>query len=243
MRLGAEGRGVSEGFGATMSWRARVAGQKPPEGWELIEEVIGDFENQLREAVNEDHNGLRKNETTWKIHRLHWEKNRFIFDLMYKRKVMKRELFDWLVRNKIADGPLIAKWRRPGYENLCSLLAIQKGATNFGGTSICRVPLKHRAAAQRISPNVVTGCISCAPGDSAYGGPIWWNTQLEEEGDEEGEGRINRAVWVQEGSREATAGHKRPREEPQAGGAPADDDEDELPEDVKRRLAALRGEA
>ena len=60
------------------------------------------------------------------------------------------------------------------------------------------------------------------------------------------EGRIiasDCAVWVQEGSREATAGHKRPREEPQAGGAPADDDEDELPEDVKRRLAALRGEA
>lgn len=34
--------------------------------------------------------------------------------------------FDYLVREKIADGPLIAKWRKPGYEILCSMLAIQK---------------------------------------------------------------------------------------------------------------------
>lgn len=34
--------------------------------------------------------------------------------------------FDWLVREKVADGALIAKWRKPGYEILCSMLAIQK---------------------------------------------------------------------------------------------------------------------
>lgn len=34
--------------------------------------------------------------------------------------------FDYLCREKIADGPLIAKWRKPGYEILCSMLAIQK---------------------------------------------------------------------------------------------------------------------
>lgn len=34
----------------------------------------------------------RRAETTWKIHRIHWEKNRFIYDLMYKRKVMSKEL-------------------------------------------------------------------------------------------------------------------------------------------------------
>eukprot|EP00983_Pelagomonas_calceolata_P114477 1160098-Pelagomonas_calceolata.AAC.4 len=51
----------------------------------------------MKEAVNEEHEGKRKNELTWKIHRLHWEKNRFIFDLMYQRKVMSRELVSrWL---------------------------------------------------------------------------------------------------------------------------------------------------
>ena len=66
--------------------------KKIPEGWELIEEVVEDFEAQMKEAVNEEHEGRRKNELTWKIHRIHWEKNRFIYDLMYVRKVMSREL-------------------------------------------------------------------------------------------------------------------------------------------------------
>mgnify|MGYP001810514990 CR=1 FL=1 len=51
-------------------------------------------------------------------------------------------------------GALIAKWRKPGYEILCSLLAIQKGNHNFGTTSHCRVPMKQRAQQQRITPDV-----------------------------------------------------------------------------------------
>ena len=51
-----------------------------------------DFEEQSKEAVNEEHEGKRKCELNWKIHRLHWEKNRFIFDVMYKRKAIKRDL-------------------------------------------------------------------------------------------------------------------------------------------------------
>ena len=150
----------------------------------------------MKEAVNEEHEGRRKNELTWKIHRIHWEKNRFIYDLMYVRKVMSRELvsthslvvpvgsyplcrpsckpgclgvdekraidmhictltfaggagllqYDYLVRERIADGALIAKWRKPGYEILCSMLAIQKGNHNFGTTSHCRC-----AAARTVS--------------------------------------------------------------------------------------------
>jgi G10 protein len=54
-------------------------------------------------------------------------------------QVMSRELFDYLVREKIADGPLVARWRKPGFEILCSMLAVQKGNHNFGTTSHCRV--------------------------------------------------------------------------------------------------------
>lgn len=75
-----------------MAYRRRLKNKKLPEGWELIEEVIEDFEAQMKEAVNEEHEGRRKNELTWKIHRIHWEKNRFIYDLMYVRKVMSKEL-------------------------------------------------------------------------------------------------------------------------------------------------------
>ncbi len=52
---------------------------------------------------------------------------------------VRRAQYEWLVREKIADGALIAKWRKPGYEILCSMLAIQKGNHNFGTTSHCRV--------------------------------------------------------------------------------------------------------
>ena len=72
--------------------RRKLKNKKPPEGWELIEEVIEDFEQQMTDAVAEEHEGKRKCELGWKIHRLHWEKNRFIYDLMYQRKVMSREL-------------------------------------------------------------------------------------------------------------------------------------------------------
>ncbi|KAL3149543.1 hypothetical protein ABBQ32_002323 [Trebouxia sp. C0010 RCD-2024] len=213
-----------------MAYRRRLKNKKPPEGWELIEEVIEDFEGQMKEAVNEEHEGRRKNELAWKIHRIHWEKNRFIFDLMYQRKVMSKELYDYLVREKIADGGLISKWRKPGYEILCSMLAIQKGNHNFGTTSHCRVPLHKRGSQQRLTPDVQIGCISCASGDGKFGGPVWWNTPLDEEDVAPEE---HRATWGQ--------GEAPPLPPPAASRKRPLEDDDEIDEDVKRRLAALQG--
>lgn len=52
-------------------------GNKPkPEGWEQIEPSLDFFENKLKEAVNEPHEGKRKAESQWPIHRIHYEKNR-----------------------------------------------------------------------------------------------------------------------------------------------------------------------
>ncbi len=93
-----------------MAYRRRLKNKKPPAGWELIEEVIEDFESQLKEAVNEEHEGRRKNELTWKINRIHWEKNRFIYDLMYVRKVMSRELVRFAGEY---DRGLVVLWLMP----------------------------------------------------------------------------------------------------------------------------------
>lgn len=223
--------------------KRKLKNKKAPDGWDMIEEVIEDFETQMKDAVNDEHEGKRKAEGNWKIHRIHWEKNRFIYDLMYVRKVMSRELFDWLCREKIADGPLIAKWRKPGYEILCSMLAIQKGNHNFGTTSHCRVPLRVRAAQQRVTPDVQTGCISCASGDGKFGGPIWWNTPLDDaEAAAEGE-EANRSTWAPAGggggggAAAAAAGGGGGRKRPAAGGL---DDEDEMPDEVRARLEALK---
>jgi bud site selection protein 31 len=171
---------------------------------------------------------------------------------MYVKKVMSKELYDWLVREKIADGALIAKWRKPGYEILCSMLAIQRSNHNFGTTSHCRVPLRQRAPAQHVTPDVQTGCICCASGNGKFGGPIWWNTPLDDDNNDKEGAQGNRAIWGQvtdeaqhEDGHDDGGGHPGPSSQ-QGGGAkkrPVQEvysDEDELEEDVKKRLEAMR---
>tara|TARA_B110001452_G_C15152693_1_gene401165 strand:- start:233 stop:976 length:744 start_codon:yes stop_codon:yes gene_type:complete len=155
-----------------MSLAVRMRNKRKPDGWELVEGPLLQFEERLREAVNDPHEGKRKAEATWPIHRIHYERNRFIYDLYYKQQKVSRELYDFLVREKIVDAALISKWRKPGYEILCSMTAIDKANTNFNTTSICRVPLAQRGG--QIMPSNTTGCVSCASGDGIDGGPCWW---------------------------------------------------------------------
>jgi bud site selection protein 31 len=157
---------------APQSLKVRLASKRKPAGWELIEETLLAFEERLREAVDDPHEGKRKCESSWPIHRIHYERNRYIYDLYYKQQRLSRELYEFLVREKVVDAALISKWRKPGYEILCSMSAIQRSGTNFGTTSICRVPLAQRAG--QIMPSVTTGCVSCVSGDGINGGPVWW---------------------------------------------------------------------
>lgn len=144
--------------------------RKAPPGMDVIAEKLREFENRTRDALNTPPDDKRRNEITWPMHKLHFEKNRYLYEMYYKKRQISKQLLDYLIHEKIADGKLIAKWRRPGYETLCSLLVITKSNTNFGSVSVCRVPLKDRKG--QILPNVLTGCVSCASGD---GGPIWWD--------------------------------------------------------------------
>lgn len=159
------------------------------------------------------------------------------------------------MREKVADGALISKWRKPGYELLCSMLAIQKNNHNFGTTSHCRVPMRSRAPQQRITPDVQTGCICCASGDGRFGGPLWWNTPQEDDAEAPEQ---NRATWAQAGeepqqrAQPAAGGQEGPPGGGDDGAGPsrkrpidevAADEDEELEDDVKKRLAALRGDA
>ena len=142
-----ERRGHSTTLACTpshMSLRVRLGNKRKPAGWELVEDTLYQFEERLREAVDDPHEGKRKCEANWPIHRIHYERNRFIYDMYYKQQRITRELYEFLVREKVVDAALISKWRKPGYEILCSMSAIQKSGTNFGTTSICRVPMAQR---------------------------------------------------------------------------------------------------
>lgn len=152
-----------------MSWRIKMKARKAPQGMSVITPKLEEFETRTREALNAPPDDKRRNEISWPIHKLHYEKNRYLYEMRRGHEISK-QLLDYLIKEKIADGKLIAKWRRPGYERLCSLSVITKSNMNFGGVGVCRIPLKQRRG--QIMPNVLTGCVSCASGD---GGPIWWD--------------------------------------------------------------------
>lgn len=73
------------------------------------------------------------------------------------------QVYDYCVRNKLVDPALIAKWKKPGYERLCSTYVINTKNYKFGTVSICRVP-KHSLGADTIVEDPVTGCLGCASG-------------------------------------------------------------------------------
>ncbi|CAM9642792.1 unnamed protein product [Discosporangium mesarthrocarpum] len=138
--------------------------ERPPAGYELIESTLNALEIELRESkfwdvvgmfvpsgsglhglssypVNENHEGKRKNESIWPVFQINWQRSRYVFDMFYVYKQISREVLDYCIRNKLVDGGLMAKWKKPGYERLCSTYVINTKNYKFGTVSICRVSL------------------------------------------------------------------------------------------------------
>jgi len=46
--------------------------------------------------------------------------SRYIYDLYYEKEAISRQLYDWLLKNGYADATLIAKWKKQGYEKVCT---------------------------------------------------------------------------------------------------------------------------
>ena len=90
--------------------------------------------------------------------------SRYIYDLYYDKEAISKQLYDWLLKNGYADGNLIAKWKKQGYEKLCCLRCIQTKETNFNATCICRVPQAQLKENQTIEC-VSCGCRGCASAD------------------------------------------------------------------------------
>ncbi|EDQ86690.1 uncharacterized protein MONBRDRAFT_38307 [Monosiga brevicollis MX1] len=134
--------------------------KQPPEGWELIEPTIEELDMKLREAEQESHDGKRRCESLWPIYRIHHQKSRYIYDLYYKRKAISQELYDYCLKENIADRNLIAKWKKNGYENLCCLACVQTRDTQHGTTCICRVP-RSQLPEGHVVECVTCGCRGC----------------------------------------------------------------------------------
>lgn len=136
---------------------------KAPEGFDEIEPKLKEFDREMREAENETTDGKSKNEITWPLTRVHHKRSRFVYELYYKRKEISKELYEFLLREGYAEGNLIAKWKKQGYEKLCCLSCIQTKDHNFQTTCICRVPKSDRS--QKHVQCKACGCKGCASGD------------------------------------------------------------------------------
>lgn len=97
---------------------------------------------------------------------------------------------------------------------------------------------------QRVTPDVQTGCISCASGDGKFGGPVWWNTPMDDE-DADAEGvEANRSTWGAPGGGGGGGGGGGQQQQGPGGSrkrpGEAFEDDDELPDEVRARLEALK---
>lgn len=139
----------------------------PPPGYEVIEPVIEALENELRDKVKESNLNKRNTESMWPVHQINWQRTRYIYDMYYTYNRISKKVYDYCIKYKIADGLLIAKWKKPGYERLCSTYVINPSNYKFGTTSICRVPIKDRGENAKNAIDPTTGCMGCASGKDA----------------------------------------------------------------------------
>lgn len=137
--------------------------KKAPDGFEYIEPTLTSLDNELRERINEPHEGLRKAESQWPVHQINWQRSRYVYDLYYTYKRISREVYDYCIENKLIDAGLIAKWKKSGYERLCSTYVINQRNYKFGTVSMCRVP-KFNLAPDTQVEDPITGCRGCASG-------------------------------------------------------------------------------
>lgn len=147
----------------------------PPEGFEIVEPIIDALENELRDKVKESNLNKRNNESIWPVHQINHQKSRYIYDMYYTHGQISDKVYKYCLKQKIADPLLIAKWKKAGYERLCSTYVINPTNYKFGTTSICRVPMKDRGENAKNAIDPTTGCMGCASGVGAGPNNIFGN--------------------------------------------------------------------
>jgi len=123
-------------------WNKR---KNPPAGFDYVEPILEALENELRDKVKESNLNKRKTESVWPVHQINWQKSRYIYDMYYTHKKISRKVYEYCIAQNLIDAPLIAKWKKPGYERLCSTYVINSTNFKFGTTSICRGKLGKKA--------------------------------------------------------------------------------------------------
>ena len=108
----------------------------PPDGFDDIEDTLLEFANKMKDAENASHEGKKRHEVLWPIFQISHQRvsspsvgnimtdhlsstgSRYIYDLYYDKEAISKQLYEWLLKNGYADGNLIAKWKKQGYEKV-----------------------------------------------------------------------------------------------------------------------------
>ena len=107
----------------------------PPDGFDDIEDTLLEFSNKMKDAENASHEGKKRHEVMWPIFQISHQRmyalslsgsaidqlsigSRYIYELYYEKEAISKQLYDWLLKNGYADGSLIAKWKKQGYEKV-----------------------------------------------------------------------------------------------------------------------------
>ncbi|KAK5781774.1 U2 snRNP complex subunit BUD31 PWA37_004680 [Arxiozyma heterogenica] len=147
-----------------------------PKGFNKISPILYEFERRLKEVerYKESNSKLsvKARESIWKIIQINHERSLYVYKLYYRRKLISRELYLYLIKHKYCDKHLIAKWKKQGYEKLCCLLCIQSDETTHGKTCICRVPrtqleleAEKKGTEVKFKQCIHCGCRGCASTD------------------------------------------------------------------------------
>lgn len=141
--------------------KVRTRRTRVPEGFDLVETKLREFERKMREAESDSVENKRSEENLWEILKINHQRSRYIYQMYYKSKKISKEVYEFCLEQKYADAALIAKWKKSGYENLCCIKCVQTGTTNNLKTCICRVPKKDLDSDQ-IFECKTCGCRGCS---------------------------------------------------------------------------------
>jgi len=141
--------------------------ERPPPGFEVLSSTLNALEHEMRAKIHEPHEGKRKAEMLWPIHQINNQRSRYVYDMFYVHKRISRTVYDYCLRQKLVDASLIAKWKKPGYDRLCSTFAINTRNYPYGTVSICRVP-RHFLRKGQIVQDSHSGCRGCSSGKGGY---------------------------------------------------------------------------
>lgn len=133
----------------------------PPAGFDSIEPVLEALENELRDRIKESNVNKRKTESLWPVHQINWQKSRYVYDMYYTHRRISQAVYQYCIDQKLVDAALIAKWKKPGYERLCSTYVINPANYKFGTVSLCRVPWKNRTSEQKQARDPTVGSFVC----------------------------------------------------------------------------------